>query len=84
MRWIAGSCEGYLGKTVMKEETSCLERNGVENLMEENNEQLGGGYVKQFFRLSLSPLSHSSVAVKPHFFSPSNIQNSNPMQVSDI
>jgi hypothetical protein len=43
MRWIAGSCGGYLGKTVMEEETSCLERNGVENLMEENNEQLGGG-----------------------------------------
>ena len=42
MRWIAGSCGGYLGKTVMEEETSCLERNGVENLMEENNEQLGG------------------------------------------
>jgi hypothetical protein len=68
---------------VMEEESSCLERNGVENLMEENNEQLGG-YVRQFFRLSLSPLSHSYVAVKSHFFSPSNIQNSNPMQVSDM
>ena len=83
MRWIWGSCGGSFGKIVMEEETSCLERNSVRNLVEEKMSNWGK-YVGQFFRLSPRTLSHSYVAVKPHFFSPSNLQNSNPMQVSDI
>ena len=56
MRWIWGSCGGSFGKIVMEEETSCLERNGVGNLVEEKNEQLG-----KIRRAVLQTLTESSL-----------------------